>query len=193
MSKEKIDIFDLESSALHKFENLIIQLGGRYSLSEKLSKRGVGISGLAYNSLQNENKFIDTGHFPLRVNLELIKSGMVFYLRNRSLNYGFIIKNSLISHLSIEKKNDLIAEGKIYLFHQMIKLGYDYLISRNMILETDKVEFNPILFKIHLHDGQTINFEIDKFNPKGVIKFLTEKCNFKVEVSIEGFTLVPNI
>ena len=192
MTKEIIHIYDLESSALHKFEDKIRQLGGRFSISEKLTKKGVGTSGLAFNASYNIHKIIDSEDQTLQVNLELIKNALVFYLRNRNFSFGIVIKNNLISHLSITKKNDLIADGKLLIFKKMIQYGYDYLIARNMILEMDKIEFNPLLFTVHLTDGKTISFEIDKFNPKGVIRFLREKLGIETQVSLEGYTLVPN-
>lgn len=193
MIKEKIACYDLESPSLHKFENAISSVGGRYSFIEKIAKGGSGISGLAYWGEHNDDKIIASDEPSLIVNIEVLKNGIAFYLRNRIVNYGFVLRNDIITHLAIHKKCDIITVTKFSLFKLAVKMKIDYLIARNLIIETDKVDFQTLFFTIHLIDGQALNFEIEKFNPKKFIKFINQIPNFKKEIAIEGYTLVPKI
>jgi len=193
MIKEKIEFFDLESPAIHKFENAINLVGGRYSFFEKITNGGSGISGLTYLGDHNDDKIISSGEPTLKVTFEILKNGIAIYLRNRNANFGFVLSNKIITHFSLHKKSDIITLTEKSFFKLAIKMKLNYLVARNLIIENDKVDFHPLFFTLHLIDGQKLNFEIEKFNPKKVIKFIHKIPNFKKEITIEGYTLVPKI
>ena len=188
-----VEIYDLDTPAKYKFESQIQSYGGRFTLSEKWKKRGVGISGLEYHPHKNDVQLFEGFEDGFKVIFELSKNGMIIYMRNRGGNYGLLLHDAHISHFSIYKKNDLLTINSNSFVSRLLNAGFDYLKVRNLVLESDKIEFHELCASIHLTDGQQLNFEITKFNPMPIIKFFETKPKHKTEVSIDRFTVIPGL
>lgn len=186
-----VELYDLDTSARYKFEKHIEQTGGRYSFQEKWKKGGIGLSGLVFEQKTNAITILAHDDNRHKIILELIRNGLIIYMRNRMVNYGFVIHDSQISHYSLEKKNDILTLSDRSLIKKLLDAGFDYFKVRNFVLENDKVEFHPIYSSIHLKDGQKLVFEVERFIPDKIFEFFKSKTNHKVEILVDHYTLIP--
>jgi hypothetical protein len=186
-----VEIYDLETPAKYKFEKQIELSGGRYSFGEKWDKGGIGLSGLMFHQKINEIQLLEDETDRHKVIFELTRKGLIVYMRNRMVNYGFLLLDSQISHFSIHKKNDLLTITDSSLVKKLLNFGVDYLTVRNLVLESDKVEFHDLYTSIHLNDGQKLNFEVVRFIPGKIFTFLTSKAKHKTEILVENYTVIP--
>ena len=186
-----VQIYDLDTPAKYKFEKQIELSGGRYSFGGKCDKGGIGLSGLMYHQKINEIQLLENEDDRHKVIFELTKNGLIVYMRNRMVNYGFLLLDSQISHFSIHKKNDLLTITDSSFVKKLLNFGIDYLKVRNLVLESDKVEFHDLYTTIHLNDGQKLNFEVVRFVPDKIFTFLNSKAKHKTEIFVEKYTVIP--
>jgi hypothetical protein len=180
MSNYVIDCLDLETAEVYKIDVHVKGAGGRYSFSESLSRGGTGISGLAYYGHQNDLIKLGNEDIKQSVNIELLKSGILFYTRSRYSNYAFVIKSKNLRRVIIQKiKDDIVGQPSGF-YNLALKLNTNYLVARKFITEDKIITLHPVKLIFEMVDGRTINFEIDRYNPQKVINFLMNSTTFEV-------------
>ena len=181
-----MELINLNGSQIHKLKPAINKVGGRFTLTEKIKLKGVGISGLQYFSglpnLEKENYQKQK----LQVTLELYRQGIGFYLRNHEINFATVLPIQEISKISISKKEDTILKGESIFYKTAQKFTSDYLVARNFLLETEKLDFHPILCEFECHFTENLCLEISALRPQKVIDFFKKMENLQIEIDIKN-------
>lgn len=180
-------LINLDSSSYYKLKPAIDKLGGRYGLKESLLTKGVGVSGLEYYSGYDEMDAFKVKGKTIRVTLEKYKNGVGLYMRNIDINFALLIGIDELESIVIEKQVDLINRDAGGLYKILRKLGIGFLTARIFLLETDKVNYPPLLLQFKTKDNQEIHFEIETIRPNKVIEFINRIENVRIVNNIMGY------
>lgn len=162
-------------------------MGGRFGLKESLLNKGVGVSGLEYYSGYEEMDAFKMKGKAIRVTLERYKKGIGLYMRNIDINYALLIGIDELESIAIEKQVDLINRDSGGLYKLLRRLGVGFLTARIFLLETDKVNYPPLLLQFKTKDNQEIHFEIETIRPNKVIEFINRIENVRIVNNIMGY------
>jgi len=164
-----VKVLNLEKVSRMKRQSLIYDYcGGQYSSKEAMRIGGVGIGGLKYIDGADKVDEIKRRAY-LRSNVETLRNGLGFYLRDEEGNYMLLIQNSEILSISYYKEEDRVQERTSFsLFRACINRGIAYHYSKLMLMEDEIVELHPPKLKIVTTALDEINFECTKLNPMKV-------------------------
>jgi len=139
--------------------------GGQFGGREALSVGGVGIGGLHYlegaELVDNIKK-----RESLAANIESLKKGFGFYLRENDGNYLLLVKYSDILNISFYKEQDKLIEKEGFsLFRSCLNRGIPYHYSKLMLLDDEIEKVHKPKLKIITTDLDEINFICSRKNP----------------------------
>lgn len=159
-------ILNLEKVSKVKRRNLIKEYcGGQFGSREALSIGGVGIGGLHYidgADIVDKIKQRET----LAANVESLREGFGFYLRENDGNYLLLLKYANILNISFYKEEDKLKEKSGFsLFKSCMKRGIPYHYSKLMLLEDEIDVVHKPKLKIVTTDLDEINFVCSRKNP----------------------------
>lgn len=159
-------ILNLEKVSRIKRHNLILEYcGGQYTKREAMNIGGIGVGGLKY---LNGAEIVDSikREYYLRSNIETLKNGLAFYLRDDSGNYMLLIHQSEILSVSFDKESDELRERtKFSLFKRCLEKGIPYHYSKLMLMEDEIVDLKTTKLKIITSGLDEVNFECTRRNP----------------------------
>lgn len=159
-------ILNLEKVSKVKRNNLITEYcGGRYTSREAFSFGGVGVGGMHYMDGAEIVDDIKKGE-SLAANVESMREGFGFYLRENDGNYLLLIRYSDILNISFYKEEDKLNEKDGFsLFRACLNRGIPYHYSKLMLLDDEiKKVYKPKL-KIVTTELEEINFICSRKNP----------------------------
>ncbi|MEM9548139.1 MAG: hypothetical protein AAGA77_19315 [Bacteroidota bacterium] len=159
-------IINLEKVQKVKRARIITEYcGGRYSSREAVSIGGVGIGGMHYvegAELVDEIKKGET----LAANVESLREGFGFYLRETNGNYLLLMKYEDILNISFYKEEDRLKQKDGFsLFKSCLKRGIPYHYSKLMLLEDEIEIVHKPKLKIITKNLDEINFICSRRNP----------------------------
>lgn len=159
-------ILNLEKVPKNKRRQIVIDYcGGQYGSREALSIGGVGVGGLHYMEGADLVDKIKKGD-SLAANIETLKDGFGFYLRETDGNYLLLVRYNDILNISFYKEEDkLIQKDGFSLFNSCMKRGIPYHYSKLMLLENEIEVVNKPKLKIITKELDEINFICSRKNP----------------------------
>lgn len=162
-------VLNLEKVSRIKRSNLIIEYcGGQYSKREAVNIGGVGVGGLKYIAGAEMVDTIKRRDF-LRSNVETLRDGIAFYLRDEEGNYMLLMQNTEILSISLDKEADQLKERQNFsFFEKCLAKGIPYHYARLMLMEDEIIKLNPTKLKIITSALDEINFECTRRNPKKI-------------------------
>jgi len=96
-----VKVLNLEKVSRIKRNNLIVEYcGGQYTKREAVNVGGVGVGGLKYIDGAEQVDTIKRRAY-LRSNIETLKNGLAFYLRDDEGNYMLLIHSSEILNIML--------------------------------------------------------------------------------------------
>lgn len=145
--------------------------GGHYGSREAFSIGGVGVGGLHYMEGAELVDNIKKGT-TLRANVESMKAGFGFYMRETDGNYLLLLKQDQILNISFYKEEDkLIAKEGFSLFRSCLQKGIPYHYSKLMLLEDEIEVVHQPKLKIITTDLDEINFVCSRKNPLKILNY----------------------
>ena len=159
-------IINLEKISKIKRGNIINEYcGGRYGSREAISIGGVGVGGLHYMEGADLVDNIKKGP-SLRANVESLKEGFGFYLRENEGNYLLLVRYNEILNIAFYKEKDKLNKREGFsLFQACMSRGIPYHYSKLMLMEDEIVEVHKPKVKIVTNDLDEINFVCSRKNP----------------------------
>lgn len=159
-------ILNLEKVSKVKRSQLISDYcGGQFGSREAFSYGGVGIGGLHYidgAEIVDKIKQLET----LAANVETLRTGFGFYLRENDGNYLLLVKYADILNISFYKEEDKLKEKEGFsLFKSCLKRGIPYHYSKLMLLDDEIDVVHKPKLKIITTDLDEINFVCSRRNP----------------------------
>ena len=165
-------ILNLQKVSRIKRHNLILEYcGGQYTKREAMGIGGIGVGGLKY---LNGAEIVDSikREYYLRANVETLKNGLAFYLRDDSGNYMLLIHKSEILSISFDKESDELKERNTFsLFEKFLSKGIPYHYSKLMLMEDEIIDLKNTKLKIITSGLDEINFECTRRNPLKVKEY----------------------
>ena len=167
-----VKVLNLEKVSRIKRNNLVVEYcGGHYTKREAMNIGGIGVGGLKYLEGAEIIDSIKRDYY-LRSNIETLKDGLAFYLRDNAGNYMLLIHKSEILSISFDKENDELKErSKFSLFEKCIAKGIPYHYSKLMLMEDEIVKLNPTKLKLITSGLDELNFECTRRNPLKVKEY----------------------
>ena len=139
--------------------------GGHYGNKEAFALGGVGVGGLHYIDGADLVDGIKKGE-TLKANVESLREGFGFYLRETDGNYLLLLKYDDVLSISFYKEKDKLNEKHGFsLFKSCMKRGIPYHYSKLMLLEDEIREVHQPKVKIITKDLDEINFVCSRKNP----------------------------
>lgn len=165
-------VLNLEKVSRIKRNNLVVEYcGGHYTKREAMNIGGIGVGGLKYLEGAEMVDSIKRQYY-LRSNIETLKNGIAFYLRDDAGNYMLLMHKSEILSISFDKENDKLRERSNFsLFKKCLSKGIPYHYSKLMLMEDEIVNLNPTKLKIVTTGLDEINFECSRRNPLKVKEY----------------------
>lgn len=165
-------ILNLEKVSRIKRNNIVVEhCGGHYTKREAFNIGGVGVGGLKYLEGAEMVDSIKRQYY-LRSNVETLKNGIAFYLRDDKGNYMLLMHKSEILSISFDKENDTLRERSNFsLFKKCLSKGIPYHYSKLMLMEDEIVALHPTKLKIITTGLDEINFECTRRNPLKIKEF----------------------
>ncbi len=165
-------ILNLEKLSRIKRHNLILEYcGGQYTKREAVNVGGVGVGGLKY---LDGAEIVDSikREYYLRSNVETLKNGLAFYLRDNAANYMLLMHQAEIFSISFDKEKDELKEReKFSLFEKCLQKGVPYHYAKLMLMEDEIIDLKPTKLKIITTGLDEINFECVRRNPLKVKEY----------------------
>lgn len=145
--------------------------GGHYTKREAMNIGGIGVGGLKYLQGAEDVDKIKRDYY-LRSNIETLKNGIAFYLRDDSGNYMLLIHKTEILSISFDKEHDeLIEREKFSLFEKCLAKGIPYHYAKLMLMEDEIIDLKPTKLKVITSGLDEINFECTRRNPLKVKEY----------------------
>ena len=139
--------------------------GGSFGSREAIAIGGVGVGGLHYLDGAELVDNIKQGE-TLAANVETLREGFGFYLRESKGNYLLLVKYVDILNISFYKEEDKLKEKDGFsLFKSCLKRGIPYHYSKLMLLDDEIEEVHKPKLKIVTKDLDEINFVCSRKNP----------------------------
>lgn len=135
---------------------------------------GVGVGGLKYlNGAEAVDEMKRRDY--LRSNVETLKNGLGFYLRDDEGNYLLLIRKDEVLSVMFQKDLDVIkTRSSFSLFQKCLDRGIPYHYARLMLMEDEIVTLHKPTLKIITTSLDEINFECVKLNPLKVRDFFVK-------------------
>jgi len=167
-----LKILNLEKVSRVKRRQVINEYcGGHFGSREAFSVGGVGIGGLHYMEGAELVDNVKKGE-SLAANIEALKTGFGFYLREADGNYMLLLKYEDILSISFYKEEDKLKEKPGFsLFRTCMKQGIPYHYSKLMLLEDEIEIVHKPKLKIVTKALDEINFICSRKNPLKIRKF----------------------
>ncbi|MDF1699017.1 MAG: hypothetical protein P1U56_24405 [Saprospiraceae bacterium] len=159
-------VVNLEKISKIKRGNIVRDYcGGHYGSKEAFSIGGVGVGGLHYINGADIVDNVKKGT-SLRANVESLKEGFGFYLRENEGNYLLLIRYDDILNVSFYKEMDRLNRKEGFsLFQACLNRGIPYHYSKLMLMEDEIKEVHKPKVKIITKDLDEINFVCSRKNP----------------------------
>ncbi len=139
--------------------------GGHFGKREAFSLGGVGIGGMHYIGGADLVDKVKKGE-SLAANVEALRDGLGFYLRETNGNYLLLIRYAVILNISFYKEEDKLKEKEGFtLFKSCLKRGIPYHYSKLMLLDDEIEVVHKPKLKIITKDLDEINFVCSRKNP----------------------------
>ena len=166
ITHRQLKVLNLEKvSRTRRINTMYEYCGGQYTRQEAVRYGGIGVGGLKYiNGAEKVDEIKRKG--ALRSNIETLKDGIAFYLRDDEGNYLLLIHDSELLSISFDKEVDhIIRRDKFSLFNACISKGMPYHYSKMMLMEDEMTQLHPVRLKIITKNLDEINFECVRKNP----------------------------
>ena len=161
-----LKILNLEKVSKVKRVQLINDYcGGQFGSREAFSNGGVGVGGMHYiDGAEIVDKVKKKEN--LAANVETLRKGFGFYLRENEGNYLFLLKYADILNISFYKEEDKLKELEGFsLFKSCMKRGIPYHYSKLMLLDNEIEVLHKPKLKIITTELDEINFICSRKNP----------------------------
>ena len=181
-----MDSFDLNRTAKLRVNNVISKsYGGRYSRSEALQLKRIGVGGMIFmDESLKENTHV-------KCTLEILKGGLAIYFRNIEENRILIFSYDEIAHISFTKEADILIDKSYSIFKSLLSFGVNFFYARIFLFEQEIINDFKAEVLITPESYSNLKLFVTRKSPKPIVDFLQILENkVKVKIDIQDYKYI---
>lgn len=178
-----MEIVDIGKHGKYRLASRITKIaGGRFDRKTRWTGSGVGIGGLRYEG----GAQMEVPQHKLMANMEMLRDGLVVYLRNESVNYAVIYNYRDIQYVEFSKQADVLCVTEQSYFAISQRWGLPFYLSRLLLLDDEVVEQHDPFMTIHTLDT-SLNLRAVRKNYRTIELFLQKIPKVDIRIDLKDF------
>jgi hypothetical protein len=159
MPQDDMRVFELKSDG-QLTKDLIDEVGGEYSISERLKNKMFGVGQLRYNSGNAIlDEFYDRHNQTIKTHFDWTKKGAIIRIRTLTNMYAIGLADNEFKKIKLTKNPDYIYAMPFFPFWILLRLGTSIKIAKWFRLRGDKYSKGKCEVTIE-HNDNVMTFEL---------------------------------